>query len=248
MLTLALLLTGAMLAPGQNLLDEQGRKTGPWREEFPNGRTLYEAHFQEGRPVGEMIRYYESGAVRARMMFDSLEDRSFTRLYYKTGKLAAKGWYVEKLKDSIWTYYSEYDGSIRIKEPYQHGEMHGIVRSYYPSGVVSEEVNWQHNKKDGAWKRFYEDGSLRLESRYENDLLNGTYEVYRSDSTLQVKGFYLDNLSHGTWSFYDEEGSETVSVEYQHGKAVDQEKYLQIMQDSLERYLEIPELDSMQHF
>lgn len=230
---------------GQNLMDEHGRKTGPWKIEYPNGSTLYEASFHEGRPVGKMIRYYESGAVRARMDFDSLEDKSFTRLYYKNGKPAAEGWHVKKAKDSVWTYFSEFDETVRIRESYQDGSLHGLVRSYYSSGVVSEEVNWQDNLKAGPWKQYYEDGSLRLECRYEKDQLNGDYEVFYADSTIKVSGAYLDNLSHGTWSFFDETGSEVYSIEYVNGQAVDNEKYLQLMEDSLKQFELISEPESI---
>lgn len=241
-------MSGAFALQGQNLLDEQGNKTGPWKVEYPNGKTLYEAEFQQGKPVGEMVRYYENGAVRARMMFDQDKDRSFTRLYYKNGKQAAEGWHVNRAKDSIWTYFSEFDGTVRIREPFQNGGLNGQVRSYYSKGGVSEEVRWTQNKKNGPWKQYYNNGSLRLKSKYENDLLNGPYEVFYADSTLKVKGTYLDNHKNETWIFFDETGSEVYSIEYLLGRAVNQKEYLQLMQDSLKRFELIAEPESIQHF
>lgn len=234
-----------MLSPftglrGQNQLDGQGRKTGPWKVDYPNGRTLYEATFSEGKPVGEMIRYYDNGVVRARMKFDSQSDRSFARLYYKNRKIAAEGWYLGQAKDSVWTYYSEFDGSVRIREPYVNGMMQGNVTSYYPEGEISELVPWEENKKKGTWKQFYENGALRLDGRYENDQLNGMYQVYYSDSTVKINGTFLNNLSHGTWTYFSEEGEVLYSIEFQNGRAIDQEKYLEIMGDTLSRF-EFPE-------
>jgi antitoxin component YwqK of YwqJK toxin-antitoxin module len=233
---------------GLNQLDVQGRKTGPWKVDYPNGKTQYRATFLEGRPVGEMVRYYETGAVQARMDFDTLLDRSFTKLFYENGRKAAEGWYVEKEKDSVWTYFSEYDGTVRIREPYVGGKLHGKAKSYYPSGEVSEEINWEQQFREGPWKQFYIDGSLRLETRYEKNLLNGPYQVYYPDSTLKVSGYYVENRSHGTWDFYDESGSVVYSVEYEHGLPVDREKYLQLIQDSLQRFMELPEPEPLQQF
>ncbi len=247
-LLLLIIMSGTLVLQGQNLLDEQGRKTGPWKVEYPNGKTLYEAEFQRGKPVGEMVRYYESGSVRARMMFESQEAKSFTRLFYKNGKQAAEGWHVNKAKDSVWTYFSEFDGTVRIREPYQNGILNGMVRSYYSNGIVSEEVSWKQNTKNGLWKQYYQNGSMRLKSWYENDLLNGSYEVFFADSTIKVRGNYLDNLKNETWSFYDETGSEAYTIEYLLGRAVDQEKYQQLMQDSLKRFEMIAEPESFQHF
>ncbi|MCK4747758.1 MAG: toxin-antitoxin system YwqK family antitoxin [Bacteroidales bacterium] len=245
--SLVLWLSGASCLLGQNLLDEQGRKTGPWKVDYPNGKTLYEATFKDGRPVGLMVRYYENGAVRARMKFDPFVDRSFTTLYYKNGKSAAEGWYEGKAKDSVWTYFSEFDGSVRIREPYVNGMLHGRVQSYYPEGHVSEEVFWVQNNKKGSWKQFYKDGSLRLDGSYDKDMLNGLYQVYYADSTIKVSGTYVDNLSHGIWSYYNEEGEELYTIEFQSGRAVDQAKYLEIMQDTLKKFELTAEPDHIQH-
>jgi antitoxin component YwqK of YwqJK toxin-antitoxin module len=245
---LMLWLSGAFCLLGQNALDEQGRKTGPWKVDYPNGNTLYEATFEEGRPVGMMVRYYENGAVRARMKFDPNIDRSFATLYYKNGKSAAEGWYAGRAKDSIWTYYSESDGTVRIREPYVKGMLHGKVLSYYPEGNISEEVHRVQNQKKGLWKQFYSDGSLRLECTYDKDMLNGLYQVYFMDSTLKISGIYVDNQSHGVWSYYNEEGDEMYTIEFKFGKAVDQAKYLEIMQDSLKKFELIAEPESIQEF
>jgi antitoxin component YwqK of YwqJK toxin-antitoxin module len=235
-------------ARSQNQVDEQGRKTGPWKVEYPNGNTLYEATFSEGKPVGEMIRYYENGVVRARMMFDGTGDKSYARLFYQGGKPAAEGWYVDKAKDSVWTYYSEFDGSIRIREPYDQGKLNGRVCSYYPSGEVSEEVSWEMQLKQGDWKQYYEDGAIRLHGNYQDDQLHGSYKIFYPDGVTKISGEYLDNQSHGTWSYFDETGDEVYSLEYVSGRPVDQEQYEQWINDSLSKYEVIVEPESIQQF
>jgi antitoxin component YwqK of YwqJK toxin-antitoxin module len=232
-LTSALLLFGMLALQAQNLLDEQGRKTGHWKVEYPSGSTLYEADFVEGNPVGTMVRYYENGAVKARMEFEAGGDRSLTHLFYNNGKLAAVGWYTKQLKDSVWTYYSELDGSVRVREPYLEGKLDGVVRSYYPDGKISEEVSWKQNLKEGPWKRYYQDGTPRLSGHFKNGLQDGSYEVFYSNGTNQIKGEYLDDKSQGTWYFYDEDGNAIDSLEYLHGTPADREKYDSLIADSL---------------
>jgi len=195
-----------------------------------------------------MTRYYDDGVLQASMVFDSSGIRSFATLFYKNGKKAAEGWYLNQEKDSVWTYYSEYDGTVRIREPYQEGKLNGKASSYYPDGAVSEEVNWKAGEKQGEWNQYYTDGSLRLKARYENDDLNGLYQVFYADSTPKVSGNYLDNNSHGLWDFYDETGSVIYSIEYEHGRALDQEKYLRMMQDSLERFQDLPDPGMMDQY
>lgn len=250
LVTLAFALQGQHTLDQQalNQVDSQGRKTGPWKVEYPNGKTLYEATFSEGLPVGEMIRYYDNGAVRARLMFDTLEDRSYARLFYVSGKQAAEGWYLNQEKDSVWTYYSEFDGSVRIREPYEKGLLNGTVFSYYSGGEVSEEVNWDMQRKQGDWKQYYSNGATRLHSFYRDDLLHGSYKIFYADGTLKISGEYLDNQSHGTWSYFDESGEEIYSLEYLSGRPVDQKKYNEWIQDSLSKYEVIAEPESDQQF
>ena len=229
----AILLSLCLAVLGQNQLDEQGRKTGHWKVEYPNGKTQYEAEFLEGHPVGEMLRYYENGALRARMIFNEDGSRSYAYLYYPNRKPAAEGVFVDQRKDSIWTYYSEFDGSVRIREAYSNGQLHGISLSYYPSGEVSEEVEWKQDVKDGAWTQYYKNGVKRLSGNYGKGKLQGPYEVYYSNGSIEISGNYLNNMSHGTWRFYDESGKELYALEYAFGSPADMEKYERWVQDSL---------------
>jgi antitoxin component YwqK of YwqJK toxin-antitoxin module len=242
-----LLLSGTLAISGQNQHDEQGRKSGHWKVDYPNGKTLYRADFIEGRPVGEMIRYYESGAVKARMEFDSTGIRSYAHMFYKTGQPAAEGWFIDKVKDSVWTYYSSFDGSVRIREPYINGKLHGMARSYYTSRQISDEVQWENNKKQGTWKQYYNTGAPRLSAHYHNDQLNGSYEVYYADGNIKIKGEYLNNRSHGTWSYFDDSGKMAISLEFLSGIPVDSEKYDQWIQDTLEKYQEVTAPESFQN-
>ena len=68
------------------------------------------------------------------------------QLYYESGKAAAEGIYVNQVKDSVWTYYSEFDGSVRIRETYREGKLEGMSKHYYPGGEISEEVHWKQDK------------------------------------------------------------------------------------------------------
>jgi antitoxin component YwqK of YwqJK toxin-antitoxin module len=247
-LTICLFLSGGLSLQGQNLVDEEGRKSGHWKVEYPNGRTHYEAFFVEGSPVGEMLRYYEKGGIKARMLFEEKGKRSYASLFYTSGKPSAEGWYVDQVKDSVWTYYSNFDGSVRIREPYLEGKLNGVSQNYYPDGVISEEVEWKENVKDGAWTQYYKNGNPRLSGHYKDGLLQGSYEVYFSDNTIEIRGIYLDNLSNGTWRFYDESGKEVYVLEYVNGIPADIEKYELWIQDSLKNYEVISEPETNVQF
>ena len=242
----ALLLSGTLPLLGQNQLDAEGRKSGHWKVEYSGGTIRYEGDFVDGHPVGPLVRYYENGAVQARMLFEPDGLSSYALLYYRNGKIAAEGRYVNQDKDSIWTYYSEFDGTVRIREPYLEGILEGVARSYYPSGAISEELEWKQNEKNGEWKQFYENGAPRLTGHFEEGKLQGPYEIYYGDGTLKIKGTYVDNRSHGTWSFYDESGKEIYALDYVKGTPADWEKYTEWIADSLSKYLILSDPESIQ--
>jgi antitoxin component YwqK of YwqJK toxin-antitoxin module len=241
-----MLLSGFIPLLGQNQLDEEGRKTGHWKVEYPNGKLHYEADFVDGHPVGPMVRYYENGGLQARLLFEPDGTSSYALLYYKNGKIAAEGMYVNQVKDSVWTYYSEFDGSVRIREPYLEGKLEGVVRSYYPNGTVSEELEWKQNEKHGEWNQFYENGAPRLTGHFEEGKLEGPYEIYYADGTLKIKGTYVNDRSDGTWTFYDESGKEIYALDYVNGTPDDWEKYTEWIQDSLSKYLILSDPESIQ--
>ena len=246
LLLICLLLSTFPALQGQNQVDEEGRKTGHWKVEYPNGKTQYEADFMEGRPHGEMIRYYEKGGIRALMQFEADGSRSFTQLYYENGKLAAEGLFVNQVKDSVWTYYSDFDGSVRIREVYLEGKLEGMSQSYYPSGEISEEVKWKQNEKDGSWKQYYTNGVQRLSAHHEKGQLQGSYELYFSTGHIKIRGTYLNNRSHGTWRFYDENEKEIIALEYVNGTPADWEKYNNWVNDSLKKYEVVAAPESFQ--
>jgi antitoxin component YwqK of YwqJK toxin-antitoxin module len=158
--------------------------------------------------------------------------------------MAAEGWFVDEEKDSVWTYYSEFDGLVRFREPYQKGSLHGTLERYYQHGKVSEAVEWNMDQKQGSWKQYYPDGSIRLLGTYVDDQLHGPYRVFYPDSTLKIDGRYQQNLSEGNWNYYDEAGQQIYTIEYKNGKALDQERYLQLMDDSIMKQEVMMEPDS----
>ena len=104
-----------------NYTDINGQKQGHWKKIYPNGKTAYEGNFMNNKPVGEFLRYFESGNICARLIYDKNGEHSTAKLYYEDGKLAAQGNYFVKQKDSTWNYYAR-DGRLIMIENYRCGK------------------------------------------------------------------------------------------------------------------------------
>jgi antitoxin component YwqK of YwqJK toxin-antitoxin module len=226
-----------------NKVDENGLKHGFWKKYYPNGNLNYSGFFKDDKPVGTLKRYYESGSLKAIMNFDSTGTYADTKLYYEDGQLAAEGYYYNSLKDSLWKYYSYYEGTIISDEIYKKGIKNGISHKYYPNGNVTEKTGWKDNVRSGVWEQYYEDGSLRIEGSYNHGKLTDNFIVYSPDGSLQIKGHYLEGKRHGRWIFYDEEENANFEVNFIYGKAENEEaltskqqEYFQEMDKNIGRF------------
>jgi antitoxin component YwqK of YwqJK toxin-antitoxin module len=236
-----------------NKLDENGFKQGIWEKYYPNGKLNYSGFFKDDKPVGTLKRYYESGSLKAIMNFDNTGTYAETKLYYEDGQLAAEGYYYNSLKDSLWKYYSYYEGTIISDERYKKGIKNGISHKYYPNGNITEKTEWEGNVKDGVWEQYYEDGSLRLKGSYDYGKLTDDFIVYSSDGSIQIKGHYLEGKRHGKWIFYNEDSSVNFEVNFIHGKAENEEalnrkqqEYFQEIDKNIGRFKEPEPEDFLQ--
>lgn len=222
--TLPILLVFVALAtslPGQtdtlNQLDEQGRKTGYWIMRYPSGNIRYEGRFIDGKPVGELIRYYPDQTIKARLL--SRDDgRYLGQLYDETGRMRASGHYMEEKKDGQWVYFSR-DSQPVISVSYEADRLNGPARRYFVNGTLMEETQWINNKQHGVRRVYHESGQLVLECHYLNGQMHGAYRSYSDQGMLLISGQYENNLKTGVWKYFGLPGDKTYTINYVNGQA-----------------------------
>jgi antitoxin component YwqK of YwqJK toxin-antitoxin module len=201
-----------------NQSDNQGRKQGYWRVTYENGKIKYQGFFKDNKPLGEMKKYYESGALKAIQEFTN-DKKSKVKLYYQNGVLAGEGNFIESEKDSIWKYYSYYDKTLILDEKYIKGVKEGYSRKYYVNGNIAEEILWHNNLKQGPWNQYYNDGTRKLSANYINDIRNGSFQTFYPGGKIETKGNFENNVMQGEWSYYDENGKVKTKIIYMNGVA-----------------------------
>ena len=210
-----------------NQTDSKGMKQGWWKKSYPNGKLMYKGYFKNDKPVGELIRYHESGVVKAIMDYDTKGEYARTKIFYEDGTIASEGNYYLSKKDSVWNYYSYYDKKIRSKETYEKGMKTGFSYQYYPSGVISEKIGWKNGEKEGAWEQYFEDGTLRLKASYSDDKLSGDFVVYQGKNFPLTQGKFVNDVREGLWLFFDENGRLDMKINYTNGKPDNEEALTQ---------------------
>mgnify|MGYP000134881641 FL=1 len=205
-----------------NNYDEKNRKHGTWVKKYSDGQVRYKAEFDHGKPVGTTKRYHENGNLKAVMDFQS-SGRVFTELYNKDGDKQAEGFYHERKKDSVWTFYDE-NGRIVAKDSYTKGKRDGKSLKFFRNGDTSNIVPWTDGKRDGKIRQFFDNGKEKLIGYYSNGKLKGPLTIFYPSGFKKVEGRYKSNLREGKWVYYDEEGDTSKVINYIDGKPENEEQ------------------------
>lgn len=196
------------------VLNAQTKSDPEYKEKrYPNGKLMYKGYFQGGRPVGEFIRYYPHGAVKAKMNYKS--NAVYADLFNDKAKLVARGKYIGQKKDSTWTYYR--NNIVVGKEDYKQGILEGTVNKYFHDGEIADTREWKNGEKHGLWKRYYKNGNVRCKGMYSHGKLHGKFIAYSRSGVMEVEGCFMDNLREGTWCFYNSKGEFLFKVDYKNG-------------------------------
>lgn len=75
-----------------NEVDSQGRKQGEWVKLYEGTDALkYRGMFNNDKPVGEFIYYYESSNIKAVINHEEKSSRSVAYYYHENGKIMSHG-------------------------------------------------------------------------------------------------------------------------------------------------------------
>lgn len=167
-----------------------------------DGKIRYKGVFKDGKPIGELIRYYQDGKIQAKMNHKG--DTVDAVLYSKDGEYTSSGQYVDKKRDGGWQYKK--GERLLISEIYRNNLLCGKSILYGNDERVVEEKFWKSGKLNGAWHLYYDNGQLRMQTSYVDGVLNGELTSYTLTGQLITKGYYKDNLKEGKWLHYDDAG------------------------------------------
>jgi len=230
-----------------NQTDKQGLKQEFWKGYYENGKLKYTGYFKDNKPVGILKRYFDDGSLKAIMKYDKNSAKAFTTLYYQDGDKAAEGNYLGTTKDSTWNYYSYYDKTISNREYYIKGKKNGLSVSFYPSGKISQEIEYKNDVKNGIWQQSYENGAPKLSAIYVNGKRTGEFIVSYPNNKVEWQGAYQDDKKTGIWKHYNPDGSLDSEIEFINGIAKNAEeldkKEQQLLKEIEQKKGSIPEPD-----
>lgn len=116
-------------------------------------------------------------------------------------------------------YYERFFASSAPLQPklsfyWYEGKVQGMVRTWYPNGLMESQKEMSNNTKNGVLTAWYRDGNLMMIEEYQHDkLVRGDYfkKQDRTPVTQVVDG-------KGTVTIFDAEGHQVQKIAYIHGK------------------------------
>ena len=229
-LTVILVFSVFVILPAQentrlNFKDATGKKQGKWIRTDSAGKKVYEGTFTDDHPTGVFNYYYGDGILKATLDYRNNGRIAYASLFNDKGKLIARGKYTNGIKDSLWTYFSEYDGKPVSDESYLNGRKEGVEHIFYAGKGVSEIITWKDGKREGPWEQYYPDGKFKMKCAYREDLKQGPYGFYENDGSQTISGEYSDGLSEGKWQYFSVDGKLLKNEYFEEGKLIRTEEF-----------------------
>ena len=227
-LTAALLTCSSLLlsqpGSGLNETDQNGRKQGHWIKKHPDGRILYDASFRDNIPVGEFKRYNPDQTLRSVLIYSNNGTEADASIYHSNGYLAAKGKYINKNKEGIWQFFSEFTENYKVSEEAYSGNMrNGKSVKFYPDGKIAEMKTFVNDTAKGEWVKYHPNGNLSLRSSFTDGRLDGKFESWFESGNIQFSGTYKNEKRDGIWLIYNRDGKLNYRIEYKMGVTKDKQ-------------------------
>jgi hypothetical protein len=96
------------------------------------------------------------------------------------------------------------EGNLRTVKPINAAGLYdGLAVSYYPNGVIEQELPYEDGAIHGVMRGYYPDGELRQELRYHAGLRQGAERTYHPNGSLEMERHWEADRLHGRMSIRD---------------------------------------------
>lgn len=166
------------------------------------------SNYSNGKFNGRVTIFYENGGRQNEGFFKrNLPDSIYTEWYPcsacgdgKDGNLKITGYYDEKVKTGLWTYYFP-QPSKKYKEVMFLNGQSKLVNSW--------DISGNQNVINGAGKHveYYENSkTISEECEYSDSIRSGAFAAWYKNGNKKEEGKYLRGMKEGSWTFWHPNG------------------------------------------
>ncbi len=202
---------------GEGIVDDQGRRQGPWKEFYQTGELRAEGAYKKGVREGEWVFYYKDEKEEQRGSYFKGKPDGDWKWTYNNGITWREESFIDGLEEGLAIEYND-TGKVVSKGNYMSGEREGdwII----DLGDHREEGSYVAGQQNGTWKAYYPSGKLKYEGKYEQGLESGKYTEYYENGQIQVVGIFKFGQREGDWYSYNEDGIQNRVITYKQGEPI----------------------------
>ena len=138
---------------------KENRKTGLWKEFFCNNNLKNTITFENGRPNGAAIMYYENGQISEYGMWKNNRWIGEHNLNYENGKIQTRFFYNQKGKRDGAQFYFNKSGNIYIIDYFIDGKIDS-GKVYFETRKIASITYYKNDKIDSC-KAYFENGDIK---------------------------------------------------------------------------------------
>jgi antitoxin component YwqK of YwqJK toxin-antitoxin module len=197
-----------------NRYDNQGKRTGIWRDLYEDGKLRQEGNWAMGMKNGVFKFYTKKGEL------EKLER-------YENDVLI-----IDEASTAILDIRKEYHANGTIKEvgTYREGKKQGNFRTFDETGkeisgllfdndtLVGEGMIDSLGRRIGDWKLLYQDGKVRAQGKYIAGMREGNWVYFYPNGKQEQTGVYKMDWPTGMWKWYYGNGALHREEMYRNGK------------------------------
>ena len=217
--------------------DQSGKKIGIWKYYHEDGVLKSEENFDTGKATvffkdkkrkeefalkddkieGEVILYYECGAVKEKLGYKNGEREGKGESYYISGKIKNKYTHQNDLLQGEYVSFYE-NGAIESKRNYEKGYFNGPYHEYHANGKPLSEGEYANGESVGTWTFYHDTGKISRTGSYspKGNPINEWKYFDEKGLLLESRKFNTDGERHGENAFYDD-GKIHYSFTYKNG-------------------------------
>jgi antitoxin component YwqK of YwqJK toxin-antitoxin module/Tfp pilus assembly protein PilF len=190
----------------EGTFDNNGKRTGEWREYYTDGVIKSNVTYKDGLAQGPYQIYYSNGQLKESGSY--VNDKVDGKVIFYNNSGATK--YISNFKaDKLNGEYVEGNdaGIITEKAAFKDGKLSGPFSVTFPDGKKLVDGSYKDGEVDGSFKRYYYNGNLESEGTYTAGKQSGKYVYYFENKQIQTAGSYNEKGEKiGTWKTYHENG------------------------------------------
>ena len=173
---------------------------------FSNGAIRHKFQYKEGSKVGNNLTYFASGKVQLREQVAMNGIDMKTEEWSEDEKRISEKSFRNQVPEGNWKFYAADGKTLKLKEDYEKGLLHGTRIIYYANGEKQVEETYLFGLVTVLVKNYYEDGKLLSESYYRGNRQHGLYTSYYPSGQIKEQGEFVANKKHKEWKEFDEQG------------------------------------------